>query len=333
MTEPPSAPPTDESSPAPESSPARPQTVVQFPAVHAVEWGNVFYFTRLFRAFGVAAQPSMLILALAAILTLYVFGQALDGVWRFVSDRVVPGEVELFHQTGGGADFETALEAKRDDIEAFYASQQRRIAEGEAFGGVTMAALKEAVIERRENAVAAAERARDNASDWRQDDAQKRFERDVQAAYAGASAEWAKLREVNGTGPFATTLQWQTDALNQLVGALLRLDIDGATAAIGRSLGTGPSWAVSRFPVYFTIFFAVMIAVLAVFGGALTRIASVYVARDEKISIREALKFSSSKFLSFVSAPLIPLLILAGIGLLIAAAGALLNIPALGPII
>ena len=57
-----------------------------------------------------------------------------------------------------------------------------------------------------------------------------------------------------------------------------------------------------------------------------------HVARDEKISIRHALRFSTSKFLSFLSAPIIPLLIIVTVGLVIAVGGFIANIPFVGPI-
>ena len=57
------------------------------------------------------------------------------------------------------------------------------------------------------------------------------------------------------------------------------------------------------------------------------------VARDEKISFRQALSFSSAKFLSFVSAPIIPLLIIAIVGMVVAIGGLVFNLPFLGPII
>ncbi|MGH7202789.1 MAG: hypothetical protein ACREJB_19440 [Planctomycetaceae bacterium] len=55
------------------------------------------------------------------------------------------------------------------------------------------------------------------------------------------------------------------------------------------------------------------IAVWSVFGGAITRMAAVKFARDESLPMRSALKFSLARFLSFFSAPLLPL---AGIGFL-----------------
>ena len=57
--------------------------------------------------------------------------------------------------------------------------------------------------------------------------------------------------------------------------------------------------------------------VRSIFGGAIARIAAVHVARDEKLSVRAALAFSLGKFLSFVSAPLIPLVIVWALVLLV----------------
>ncbi|HMO26278.1 MAG TPA: hypothetical protein PKB10_08410, partial [Tepidisphaeraceae bacterium] len=71
----------------------------------------------------------------------------------------------------------------------------------------------------------------------------------------------------------------------------------------------------------------------SIFGGAICRIAAVHAARDEKISVRESLKFSTGKLISFFSAPLIPLIVLVVIGLVVAAGGFVGNIPWIGPIV
>src|SRR5881394_1639735 len=80
--------------------------------------------------------------------------------------------------------------------------------------------------------------------------------------------------------------------------------------------------------VFFAIFFLWFLVVWSIFGGAIARIAAVHVARDEKISIRQALRFSTAKFLSFLSAPIILV-----VGLVVAIGGALGNIPGIGPIL
>src|SRR5581483_3504672 len=46
----------------------------------------------------------------------------------------------------------------------------------------------------------------------------------------------------------------------------------------------------------------------AIFGGAITRIAAVQVARQEKITLGEAVRFTCRRWLSYVTAPLFPLL-------------------------
>jgi hypothetical protein len=57
------------------------------------------------------------------------------------------------------------------------------------------------------------------------------------------------------------------------------------------------------------------------------------VARDEKISIRQALRFSSGKFLSFVFAPVIPVAIVVVVGLVVSLGGLLLYVPFIGEIL
>lgn len=59
-------------------------------------------------------------------------------------------------------------------------------------------------------------------------------------------------------------------------------------------------------------------------GGAIARIAAVHVADEgRKLSIRQGLAFAKSKFLSFLSAPIIPSVIIIGIGIICAAVGGL----------
>lgn len=73
------------------------------------------------------------------------------------------------------------------------------------------------------------------------------------------------------------------------------------------------------------------LAVWAVFAGAITRIAAVQIGTDRNISLRDALKFSVRRFLSYFSTPLIPL---SGIGVLwglCLLAGLVGRIPTAGP--
>ncbi len=75
-------------------------------------------------------------------------------------------------------------------------------------------------------------------------------------------------------------------------------------------------WLVCEHWVYALIFLILGLGVVAFFGGAVHRISALHFAREEKISLTQALKFSCSRFLSFFTAPLIPLafiLVIAGL--------------------
>jgi hypothetical protein len=75
-------------------------------------------------------------------------------------------------------------------------------------------------------------------------------------------------------------------------------------------------------------------AVCSVIGGAVYRMTALHFAREEKISIGQALKFGKSKFLSFFFAPLVPVIVIVLTGLLISVGGFLFSlIPVVGPIL
>ena len=95
----------------------------------------------------------------------------------------------------------------------------------------------------------------------------------------------------------------------------------------------GPTWLARAHTVYCILFAAVFLLAWAVFGGAISRIAAVHVARDEKISLRQAVSFSCGKILSFIFAPLIPIIIILVIGIALAVGGLLFYVPWVGPIV
>lgn len=95
----------------------------------------------------------------------------------------------------------------------------------------------------------------------------------------------------------------------------------------------GVAWLLSAHFVYGLIFLLWTLAVWALFGGAIHRIAALQAARDEKISIAQALRFSAGKFLSFFTAPLIPLVVVLGLGFLVFLGGLLGNLWGFGAIL
>ena len=89
----------------------------------------------------------------------------------------------------------------------------------------------------------------------------------------------------------------------------------------------GLIWLACTHPLFAIFFLLLGLAVWAVFGGAIARIAALHAAREEKISISQSLKFSVGKFFSFFTAPLIPLAIIIFLGILLGLGGLLGALP------
>src|SRR5205823_4795128 len=83
---------------------------------------------------------------------------------------------------------------------------------------------------------------------------------------------------------------------------------------------------------YFVLVLLWTLLTWGLFGGALTRMAAVELTRKEKIGLVDALRFTKDRYLSYVSAPLIPLLIVAGIFVLLALYGLINLIPVVGDV-
>jgi hypothetical protein len=88
---------------------------------------------------------------------------------------------------------------------------------------------------------------------------------------------------------------------------------------------------VARF--YFLLVILATLATWAFFGAAITRMAAVEVARNEKISAVDALRFVAKRYLSYALAPIFPLVIVAVFVLLLLVFGILHMIPGLGDIL
>jgi hypothetical protein len=162
----------------------------------------------------------------------------------------------------------------------------------------------------------------------------------VRQLRTGTSPEAAASRVGDNRGIFISFFEFEVAQVNNVTEAVLAnrwfgdRAIPGVFHYIWAFLAIGPGILFANHPVYAVLFFAWFLLVWSLFGGAIARIAAVHVARDEKISVRQALRFSISKVLSFLFAPLIPLLIILVIGVIVSAVGwVLLHIPVVGPVI
>ena len=187
---------------------------------------------------------------------------------------------------------------------------------------------------------------KDPAAKTRDEDFKKAEEhRDnaIKLAYSSAETEYKKASAIKGQGLFAQFFEYESQQVNGVVYSVLAnnwlggLRGDPGTAGVFAStynfFAVGPLWLMRVHLAYFLVFSLLFILVWALFGGAIARIAAIQVARDEKLSVRQALKFSCSKLLSFVFAPIIPLLIVIVVGLVVTVGGLVGSIPVIGPIL
>lgn len=92
-------------------------------------------------------------------------------------------------------------------------------------------------------------------------------------------------------------------------------------------------WAFRYHPIYCIIFSLIKLGVISIAGGAICRIAALQFAQGEKPGTIEALHFSTKRFLSFFTAPLIPLVIIGIVGGFVMLLGLIGNIPWAGEIL
>lgn len=301
--------------------------------VRSIDWKSVFPFTLIFRSFRVAIHPSKLVLALAAIFLIFVGGWVLDSLTHS-KYQAVRGELGLYESSSGTQDFLAERDARLTQTEASLTTYYTRFNLPEA--NRSLDDVEWMVKDAAEKKIDAIKKVYDEKKEPSDSDKAARNE-GIKAAYVQADELLGELRRSHEpVGLFDTYISYNIAAMNQLVGAVLDgnwLGSSGVLRSLERIVIVAPSWAIRHHPIFFIVFFLFKLAVWAIFGGAIARIAAVHVAREEKISIRQALRFSTAKFLSFFSAPLIPLIIIIALALAIAVGGFLSVIPFVGPIV
>lgn len=147
--------------------------------------------------------------------------------------------------------------------------------------------------------------------------------------YVSASAhvdEHIRLFSESGrrTGVFTTLWHFGAGRFHSAVLGIARGDSLGIFADIVVCF-SALIWAFTYHPVYSVILFAVTLAVMALAGGSICRIAALQFAQGEKPGLAEAVRFGARKFYSFLTAPVTPIALIAVIGLFISLLGLLGN--------
>jgi hypothetical protein len=327
--------------------------------IRGINWRETFPFTHLFRAFRIAIHPSKLMLGLIALLALYAGGLFLDNIWSH-KNLAVPDEVTKYEQNvragGSAAEFEHARQREWDHIEQAYAAKlldygidkTRDQADTDAAAGDKLGAITQVILQRRGDRVAQAKRDLDaafaaagkmtdhTAADHARINAQDAYNSAVSDAYHDARQDLLSARSIDGIGLFHTFFNYEATQFVAVIHGVAQSNWlgtrdstrgAGVVASVINFFTIGPVWLLRHHTFYFIIYALWFLTIWAVFGGAIARIAAVHVTRDEKLSLRAALAFSLGKFLSFVSAPVIPLIIVLIVGLVPLISGLLMSIP------
>src|SRR4051794_19804367 len=154
--------------------------------IRGIDWKATFPFVSLFRGFRVAIHPSKLILALIALLLIFLGGKFLDACWP-AKYRAVPNELEIYGMSYTSVvpetDFVAARDRERTAIEAAYNARLEEI--NKKGGGLSD--LKWSIQKQRDDSVKAARDAWDKDPKKESNEAKTELNRRIAGAYAMAA--------------------------------------------------------------------------------------------------------------------------------------------------
>ncbi len=312
-----------------------------------INWSACCPFTEIFRTFRMAIQPGKLALAVGALLLLGLWGWFLDTIWS--SKHQPPhGELNVYWQV--------------QDIDAWR----------EAVRGTNLAALQavyagfkpdtkpESVASAyKDDPIEAVDEVLDEIREGYKKGIQDKKDAEIAAVAQELDVQYRAVEELKPRGIFASFISYETTVVRQLVEAGRTLNFTGGIDAVGLVRGgadasrasgeagpedigvlscivlalRGKEWLILEHPLYAALFGIVGLAIMSVFGGAICRMAALNVARDERISPKSALGFSTRKFLGLFTAPLLPLALVLVVGVFLMAGGLIAAIPAVGEIV
>ncbi len=98
-------------------------------------------------------------------------------------------------------------------------------------------------------------------------------------------------------------------------------------------MGRAAAWMLRYHYVYTLFFVPVMMLAWTLVGGAICRMAAIEIARDEKISVGEAVRFARANLGNLFTAPLLPICVGLVVGVMLIVDGAILSIPWVGDLL
>jgi hypothetical protein len=311
------------------------------------DWTKRCPFFEIFRTFRMAIHPSKLGLALIGVVLIGLWGSLLDGIWP-ETRQPVAGELNAFWQV---PDINMWRTQTRD-------SQTGRLRAIYAEAGITPPSDTDTHF--RDDPIGMVNIAKTQLKKRYHD-----LTRNTDSAQTAQVARdfnglYGELDTLRPTGIFCSLVSNQVGLARQAIEAAYSLNFMGrlhevVTARqglppppdteLGNVSGVGvvptlflmlraKQWLITQHFFYFLLLAAAALLVWALIGGAICRMAALNVAREERISPRVALQFAGRKYLSFLTAPLLPLAIIVIIGIALFVGGfVIMAIPYIGELL
>ncbi len=317
--------------------------------LEGIDIESLLPFTRLFSSFRMAMQPGKLLLAFVMIVLVYMGGRTLDWVFAGMGSVAYPGEISQYARLDAEA-FDQWLEDRPTWTQDQLDRQMRWLPKevsGDADAGADGAdddlmTLFDDAIERIDgHFVAEHADLKNNANP---DLKPGVLDQRLASIRRDRAHKVATLLDMRPRGIFASALDYKMDCLDRLMRAVVSFDlglgnsgagvggragetVGGKVGGVGGNMGgvvgalrdlmvTLPGWLMRAHPVYWMCYLLMAVIIYPIFCGALARMAAVNASLNQSIGAFTALKFSVSKYVSFVMTPMVPA-VLAGLVLLV----------------
>jgi hypothetical protein len=275
--------------------------------VEGVEYAQLVQFPKILRAVTAGFQPSRLVLGLLMVVALMTIGRVWDGV---TTHKVPPAGL-----TAAEWDPQDAYEAQGilRAVLAEWAPEMEQ-PEDEPDARDVLAAVHAAYRVERKQLVKEIDESEDGPERLRQRD----------EAYL---ATLEQIDSVRPRGIFEATVHHVTASFNEIVQGLATLELDMFFAGVRNLVVRTPIRMWGHDKLFTIVYGLVFVVLVAVGGGALSRMAAVELAQDEKLRLQEALDFALAGWRRLVLSLLLPLLIAAFLVVLLLVGGWFLMLP------
>lgn len=134
---------------------------------------------------------------------------------------------------------------------------------------------------------------------------------------------------LSGGTPFSTATTLAGRAFSSLIAGMLSLSMMDVLEGVAGLLVVLPQDMWANHKAFCIVYGLLFVLVMAVGGGALSRMAAINVASHQRVPIRQALEFAFTRWVRLFVAPLMPLIAAAVVGLIIVVLGLMMLVPVL----